>query len=70
MSLTAIQVGAKVYGLSLIHISPWVAMLVVNTFDTTLWLSGNWQTAILFALLAANIVVSSQWPVARLATDH
>ena len=52
------------------HLAPWVAMLVVNTFDTTLWLSGNWQTAILFALLAANIVVSGQWPVARLATDH
>ena len=33
-------------------------MLVVNTFDTTLWLSGNWQTAILFALLAARVVAS------------
>ena len=39
-------------------LAPWVAMLVVNTFDTTLWLSGNWQTAILFALLAARAVVS------------
>ena len=39
-------------------LAPWVAMLVVNTFDTTLWLSGNWQTAILFALLAARVVAS------------
>ncbi len=39
-------------------LAPWVAMWVINTFDTTLWLSGNWQTAILFALLAARSVVS------------
>ncbi len=39
-------------------LAPWVAMLVINTFDTTLWLSGNWQTAILFALLAAHVVAS------------
>ena len=38
--------------------APWVAMLVINTFDTTLWLSGNWQTAISFALLAAHVVAS------------
>ena len=40
------------------RLAPWVAMLVINTFDTTLWLSGNWQTAILFALVAANSVSS------------
>ncbi|MCI0393318.1 MAG: O-antigen ligase family protein [Chloroflexi bacterium] len=33
---------------------PWLAMLVIGLFDTTLWLTGNWQTAILFGLLAAN----------------
>ena len=43
------------------RLAPWVAMLVINTFDTTLWLSGNWQTAILFALVAANSVSSSQY---------
>ena len=46
------------------RLAPWVAMLVVNTFDTTLWLSGNWQTAILFALLAARAVDSCQLSVA------
>ena len=35
------------------RLAPWVAMLVINTFDTTLWLSGNWQTSFLFALVAA-----------------
>lgn len=32
---------------------PWLAMLVINLFDTTLWWSSNWQTAILFGLLLA-----------------
>jgi O-antigen ligase len=36
-------------------IAPWVAMLVIGLFDTTLWLTSNWQTAVLFALLAANL---------------
>ena len=35
------------------RLAPWVAMLVINTFDTTLWLSGNWQTSFVFALVAA-----------------
>ncbi len=55
-------------------LAPWVAMLVINTFDTTLWLSGNWQTAILFALLAATTVVSCQLSVqnhqSTLTTDN
>jgi O-antigen ligase len=38
------------------QVAPWVAMLVANTFDTMLWLSSNWQTSILFALLLANLV--------------
>lgn len=35
--------------------APWIVMLTVNQFDTTLWLTANWQTAILFGLLAANL---------------
>jgi O-antigen ligase len=38
----------------------WVAMLVIGVFDTTLWLAGNWQTAILFALICSQIVVGSE----------
>jgi O-antigen ligase len=38
------------------QVAPWAAMLVANTFDTMLWLSSNWQTSILFALLLANLV--------------
>jgi O-antigen ligase len=45
------------------RLAPWVAMLVINTFDTTLWLSGNWQTSFVFALVAANAVSSGQWLV-------
>jgi O-antigen ligase len=37
--------------------APWVAMLVIGLFDTTLWLTSNWQTAVLFGLLAANLMV-------------
>jgi O-antigen ligase len=47
------------------RLAPWVAMLVINTFDTTLWLSGNWQTSFLFALVAANAVSSIQYSVER-----
>jgi hypothetical protein len=36
-------------------LAPWLAMLVLNFFDTMLWWSSNWQTAILFALLVATI---------------
>ena len=52
------------------RLAPWVAMLVVNTFDTTLWLSGNWQTAILFALLAARAVGCCQLSVVSCLTDN
>ncbi|HSM55452.1 MAG TPA: O-antigen ligase family protein [Candidatus Sulfomarinibacteraceae bacterium] len=34
-------------------LGPWLLMVVVNQLDTTLWLTGNWQTAILFGLIAA-----------------
>jgi O-antigen ligase len=37
------------------QLAPWLAMLVINLFDTMLWFSSNWQTAILFALLAAHV---------------
>jgi O-antigen ligase len=45
------------------RLAPWVAMLVINTFDTTLWLSGNWQTSFVFALVAAVAVDSWQLSV-------
>lgn len=35
-------------------VAPWLLIVVVNQFDVTLWLTGNWQTAILFALAAGN----------------
>lgn len=38
-------------------VAPWVAMLVIGLFDTTLWLTSNWQTAVLFGLLAANLQI-------------
>ena len=37
-------------------IAPWIAMLIIGLFDTTLWLTSNWQTAVLFGLLAANLI--------------
>lgn len=36
-----------------IHV--WFAVLIVGLFDTTLWLTSNWQTAILFALIVAQL---------------
>lgn len=44
-----------------LSLAPWVAMLVSNLFDTMLWLTSNWQTSILFALLLANVV----WPLTQ-----
>jgi hypothetical protein len=35
-------------------------MLVIGLFDTTLWLTSNWQTAVLFGLLAANLMRGRQ----------
>lgn len=35
-------------------VAPWLLLVLVNQFDITLWLTGNWQTAILFALAAGN----------------
>ncbi|HEX6387540.1 MAG TPA: O-antigen ligase family protein [Anaerolineae bacterium] len=37
------------------QLAPWVAMIAMSMFDTMLWWSSNWQTAILFALLAAHL---------------
>jgi O-antigen ligase len=42
--------------LSPAQLAPWVAMIVLNLFDTTLWLGENWQTALLFIVLAAHLV--------------
>ncbi|RMG91625.1 MAG: O-antigen ligase domain-containing protein [Chloroflexi bacterium] len=33
------------------QIAPWVAMIVINQFDTMLWAGSNWQTGIMFGLL-------------------
>lgn len=38
------------------QLASWVAMLVLNLFDTTLWLGENWQTALLFVIVAAHLV--------------
>lgn len=46
-------------------LSPWMVMLVVNQFDTTLWLTGNWQTAILFGLAAGNTAYQLLVPANR-----
>ncbi len=36
-------------------VAPWLALLFIGLFDITLWLTGNWQTAVLLALIAANL---------------
>ena len=41
-------------------LAPWLMLLVVNQLDTTLWLTGNWQTAILFGLAAGNAAYQLQ----------
>jgi len=33
----------------------WLAMIVMSQLDTMVWVSGNWQTAVLFALIAAQL---------------
>ncbi|HZD10736.1 MAG TPA: O-antigen ligase family protein, partial [Candidatus Binatia bacterium] len=39
-------------------LGPWLLVLLVNQLDTTLWLTANWQTAILFGLAAGNAAVN------------
>jgi hypothetical protein len=44
---------------------PWVAVIIIGIFDTTLWLTSNWQSAIMFAIIAANLspnVIARQEP--------
>lgn len=36
-------------------LSLWMLVVFVNQLDTTLWISGNWQTAMLFALIAGQV---------------
>jgi O-antigen ligase len=40
-------------------LAPWIAMLIIGLFDGTLWLTSNWQTAVLFGLLTANLWTES-----------
>jgi len=42
-------------GAAAARLSPWLVMIAVSLFDVTLWWGHNWQTAILFALLAARV---------------
>ena len=32
----------------------WIAVLLIGLFDTTIWLTGNWQSATFFALILAH----------------
>ena len=36
-------------------LAPWIALIIIGLFDVTLWLTGNWQTSVLFALIIANL---------------
>ena len=36
-------------------LAPWIAVLIIGLFDLTLWLTGNWQTSIIFAFIVANL---------------
>jgi hypothetical protein len=36
-------------------LAPWLAVLIIGFFDITLWLTSSWQTAVLFAFIAANL---------------
>lgn len=36
-------------------LAPWLAMIVIALFDTTVWPGGHWQTAVLFGLLAGTL---------------
>lgn len=37
------------------QLAPWIAMIIIGLFDVTLWLTGHWQTAILFGLLLTHL---------------
>lgn len=52
-------------------LAPWLVVITVNQLDTTLWLGGNWQTAILFALAAGQVsrTVSKSAGSKALSTD-
>lgn len=34
-------------------LAPWVALVIISLFDTTLWFASSWQTAVLFGLVAS-----------------
>jgi O-antigen ligase len=54
--------------LSPAQLTPWAAMLVMSFFDTMVWFSSNWQTAILFALLMAHLTWNITRPALRSPT--
>ncbi len=39
-------------------VAPWIAVIIIGIFDTTLWLTSNWQSALMFGVIAANLSVS------------
>lgn len=41
-----------------VQIGIWLAMLLMSQFDTMLWVSSNWQTAVLFALIASSMTAA------------
>lgn len=51
--------GVEYRRLWAIRLSPWLVMLIVNQFDTTLWITANWQTGIMFGLIAARAALQA-----------
>jgi O-antigen ligase len=62
------QHAALLPPLSPAQLTPWAAMLVMSFFDTMVWFSSNWQTAILFALLMAHLTWNITRPALRSPT--
>ncbi len=36
-------------------LAPWIVVIIIGLFDLTLWLTGNWQTSVIFAFIVANL---------------
>ncbi|MFW5940883.1 MAG: O-antigen ligase family protein [Chloroflexota bacterium] len=52
-------------------LGPWLLMVLVNQLDTTLWLTGNWQTAILFGLIVAGAALPlNSWLTSEAPSEH
>ncbi len=41
------------------YLAPWLAMLIIGLFDTTVWITVSWSSGVLFALLAAELAIWS-----------